>query len=193
LSVFCTGLSGIAVELVILLAYQTLYGVLYQDMAVIVAGYMAGLGIGSVSGTGGKLLPSSGSAGRLAFLHLMLGLSAAALPGILILIKGTGMMPVPGLILSVLLNAAAGFVGGAAFIAANRLFFSVAPGSSAPGSAGSAGRFYAVDLTGSIAGALLTTALAVPLMGIPKTLFCVSAVNLMVCFILLVSKKRAAA
>jgi spermidine synthase len=189
LSVLCIGISGIAVELVILLSYQTLYGVLYQDMALIVAGFMAGLGMGGALRIPEKFRAPFRLRRRLAFFHLMSGLSAAAVPGFLLLLRGTGMPPVSGLILSIFLNAAAGFAGGAAFVTANALFFSLTPRYSAPGYAGSAGKLYAIDLTGSMAGALLTTALAVPLMGIQNTLFSVSAVNLLVFFILLTSKR----
>jgi spermidine synthase len=187
LSLFCLGLSGISIELVILLAYQTLYGVLYQDMAVIVAGYMAGLGIGSAFAVKGKRPSPSTSFRRLAIFQLLIGLFTAAVAGLLILGRGSWGPPILGLVWFSGLNALAGFLAGAAFMTANDLFFSVAVGVY-----GAAGKLYAIDLLGSLAGALLTTSLAIPLLGIQNTLLWISSINLAVFFILLTSKKKAA-
>jgi len=187
LSLFCLGLSGISIELVILLAYQTLYGVLYQDMAVIVAGYMAGLGIGSAFAVKGKRPAPSAAFRRQAFFQLLIGLFTAALVGLLILDRGAWGLRILGVVWFSGLNALAGFLAGAAFMTANDLFFSVAAGAN-----GAAGKLYAIDLLGSLAGALLTTAIAIPLLGIQNTLLCISAINLAVFFILLTSKKWAA-
>jgi len=51
-------------------------------------------------------------------------------------------------------------MAGAAFMTANDLFFSAAPGQS-----NAAGKLYAMDLIGSLAGALLTSAVVIPLNG----------------------------
>jgi spermidine synthase len=187
LSLFSLGLSGISIELVILLAYQTIYGVLYQDMAVIVAGYMAGLGIGSAFAVNRKRPAPSAAFGRLASLQLMIGLFTAALIGLVIPGRGAWGPPILGIVRFSGLNALAGLLGGAAFMTANDLFFAVSPGVT-----GAAGKLYAIDLLGSLAGALLTTAVAVPLMGIQNTLLCISSINLAVFCILLASRKRAA-
>lgn len=94
--------------------------------------------------------------------------------------------PIPGLIWFSVLDGLAGFLAGAAFMTANDLFFSIAAGTR-----DAAGKLYAIDLLGSLAGALLTAALAIPLMGFQKTLFFISSINLAVFCILLISKKRA--
>jgi spermidine synthase len=186
LSLFCLGLSGISIELVILLAYQTIYGVLYQDMAVIVAGFMAGLGIGSTFALKVKRPDPSAASKRLAFFQLLIGLFTAALAGLFMVSGGSWGPPIPGLIWFSVLDGLAGFLAGAAFMTANDLFFSIAAGTR-----DAAGKLYAIDLLGSLAGALLTAALAIPLMGFQKTLFFISSINLAVFCILLISKKRA--
>ena len=187
LSLFCLGFSGISIELAILFSYQTLYGVLYQDMAVIVAGYMAGLGIGSAFAVKGKQAASSSVFKRLVLLQLLIGLFTAALIVLAVPGRGAWGPPVLGILRFSGLNALAGFMAGAAFMTANDLFFSAAPGQS-----NAAGKLYAMDLIGSLAGALLTSAVVIPLMGIQNTLLLISAVNLAVFCILLASRKRTA-
>ena len=184
LSLFCLGFAGISIELAILFTYQTLYGVLYRDMAVIVAGYMAGLGIGSALAVKGKRPDPSAAFRRLAFLQLLIGAFTAVLVATFVPGRGVWGSPVLGIVRFTGLNTLAGFLAGAAFTTANHLFFSVAPEKR-----DAAGKLYAVDLLGSLAGALLTTAVAIPLMGIQNTLFFISAVNLAAFLILLISGK----
>jgi spermidine synthase len=188
LSIWSIGFGNIALELVLLLAYQTSFGVLYRDMAVIVAGCMAGLGIGSLTAAVRKSLPPSMAFKRLSAVQLMLGLFPAVSGGFIILIHQT---PMPkgiaelGTVLFVFLNALNGFFCGTAFGLANRLFSSFKTVGHNP-----AGKLYALDLLGSLAGSLLATALAVPLLGITNTLWGISAINLIAFVILWLSSRR---
>jgi spermidine synthase len=78
-----------------------------------------------------------------------------------------------------LLTLGAGFIGGAQFPLANRL---VLQNSGHLGRV--AGFLYAFDLAGSSVGAILTSAIFIPILGIYPTLFLLSILNLS-CLVLL--------
>jgi spermidine synthase len=67
----------------------------------------------------------------------------------------------------------AGFVGGLQFPLANALWIA-----ETPGVARAAGYTYGVDLLGACAGALVTTALLIPVFGIPYACITASVLNL---------------
>ena len=186
-SIFSVGFSGIALELMLLLMYQTFYGVLYQHMAVLVAGYMAGLGIGSLfarkrPGATFSLME------RLTRIQILTGLLPLIAGGCFLLVHRSDLLQSLfglGTLLFVALNTFAGFLGGAAFALANRVLFS-----SGAVRRNAAGSLYALDLLGSLLGALLTTGFAVPLLGTAQTLLVISALNLTLSFILWTSGRR---
>jgi hypothetical protein len=81
------------------------------------------------------------------------------------------------------LNAVAGLLGGHAFGLANHPGFHP---SSARGNA--AGVLYAMDLAGSLAGALLTVSLSIPLFGMPGTFAGIMALNVALSFVLVLNR-----
>jgi spermidine synthase len=186
LSVWSIGFSGIALELTILLAYQTLFGVLYQDMALIVAGYMAGLALGGFTSTRADRIPVPNAFRRLVWAQLALGVFPAAAWW---LVQGVSKIPPmeAGSLLALpafaALNAVAGLLGGHAFGLANHPGFHP---SSARGNA--AGVLYAMDLAGSLAGALLTVSLSIPLFGMPGTFAGIMALNVALSFVLVLNR-----
>lgn len=172
LAVWTAGCSGLTLELTGLFAYQTLFGVLARDMALIVAGFMAGLSLGAGSaarrekrGTPDGRSPSMDSA-----LLWTAGLSAACA----FAIPAMAAVPHPGIGLPAfaLLNAAAGFACGRVFGAASRPENLRLLDPKNPAAA-----LYAVDLAGSIAGALACASLAVPLLGVTGTFAAIACMN----------------
>ena len=85
-----------------------------------------------------------------------------------------------------LLALFAGLVGGLQFPLANHLWLA-----EMPGAARAAGYTYGADLLGSCVGALLTTALLVPVLGIPYACMTASALNVGSLILLLFRPKAA--
>ena len=179
------GFSGIAVELMLLLAYQVLYGVLLRHMAVIVAAYMAGTGLGSRAALR-MLKPSPHDLRRR--VALFCG-AAAVLPlltvGLLNRLHGMHLSETHALLgtLSIcILNGGMGFTGGFAFLLANRAFLD-----SDRRRKNAAGTLYGLDLLGSVFGALASLSLMVPLAGLIHSLLVVFGVNAFALLVLVLS------
>lgn len=173
LAVWTAGCSGLSLELTALFAYQTLFGVLARDMALIVAGFMAGLGLGA--GSSARIrpvkIPDTKSPNPDSALLLTAAISAAsafALPAMAAVSH-----PGIGLPSFALLNAAAGFACGRVFGLASRPENLRRLNLKNPGAS-----LYAIDLVGSLTGALVCASLAVPLLGVTGTFAGIAGLNL---------------
>jgi len=155
-----TGFVGMALEVVLLFAFQVLHGYIYHEVSLIVTAFMAGLVLGS---TGANRLLRFSHLKRddfrkvLLVLQLLIAVYAISIPFVL---KGPLPYPdisFPGLALL------AGLFGGMAFPLAVAL------------SKGSvervAGAIYGADLVGGCFGALLVSGLFIPILGIPQTCY----------------------
>lgn len=172
LAVWTSGCSGLSLELTALFAYQTLFGVLARDMALIVAGFMAGLGVGSGSAFKNAIgdtpkVKKPGLHSALLLAAAISGASAFAVPA-MAAVSNPGI----GLPAFALVNAAAGFACGRVFGLASRPENLPLLSLRNPAAA-----LYAVDLSGSIAGALACASLAIPLLGVTGTFAAIAGLN----------------
>jgi spermidine synthase len=189
---FCTaatGFSTIGLEMLLLLAFQAVYGYVYQQLAVVIAAFMAGMALGSWLGMVGQAsacqrpLPGASfrdsSASHPAQRALrVLGLTqmlAAAAPLILLgLFEAMGPAGISNLVASWIafpaLALACGMLGGYEFLIASRIFFA--------GTAHRPGTLYAFDLAGSCLGAILFSAWLIPVFGFLKTALLSAMVSL---------------
>jgi spermidine synthase len=156
LAVAAVGLAEMALEVVILFAFQIGHGTLYGRVSLVVTVFMAGLVAGALAGR------------RLTqWAHqVLLGIvgGVAALGALLTA------LPVSASVLAyVLLALAAGGFAGAAFPLALTLV-SVEESQAA-------GLLYAADLAGGCLGALVTAALFVPLLGLDQTAVLITLVG----------------
>jgi hypothetical protein len=143
------GFTQIGLEMMLLLGFQAVHGYLYHQLAGIVAGFMAGMALGSwLGGT------------RFSLRQLQLAASAS---GLIVLASLT--LPAP---LYPVLALACGLLGGYQFVAAGRR---------AP--AAGAGTLYALDLAGACAAALLFTIVLIPVMGFLPSALLIAALNLL--------------
>ena len=145
------GLGGMSAEIVLLLAFQALYGHVYWLVGLVVAAFM----VGTAAGAG--WLERRSEAGRTALVALLggLGLYIWLLPFVLQVSA-----PLAPLIVPLLALLGGGLVGAAFPVAVNLTH----------GEAGfRVGLIYAVDLVGGCLGALLASVLWIPLLGIPYT------------------------
>ncbi len=170
ISVAAMGFTMMALELLLLLGYQALYGVVYKEIAMVTGAFMGGMAAGSWRG-----LKSRMPARVLAALGWMAAGSAVALTGVMAALagaQGSAAVFAGRHLLFPLLAALAGMLGGWQFPAACRVYLA---GGGAPGLAG---KLYAWDLVGACAGALTIGAWLIPAYGFLNTALLISVVNL---------------
>jgi spermidine synthase len=166
IAIAATGFGGMAADLVIIFAFQSLYGHVYHWIALLITAFMAGVALGAwlTNRRAANL-----QADRAAFLRLELAsiLFWALLAAVLVGLHGRIAAPLAfstvqgGLFI---LNALAGFVVGAQFPLANRLW--LAYSGSQPGREGI---LYASDLVGAFLASILVSVFLIPVLGIPAT------------------------
>lgn len=175
---FCTASTGFAMiglEMLVLLAFQAVYGYVYQQLAVVIAAFMAGMALGSwlamrrTAPAGMRVLAATQVLAAAAPL-LMLGVfetigRANTNPA---LVASRFAFPAMALI--------SGMLGGFEFPIASRIFFG------ATETAGTAprrpGTLYALDLAGSCLGALLFSVWFIPVFGFLRTALLSALVSL---------------
>jgi len=175
LSIFSVGYTEIGLEVIIILAFQVLYGYAYYQVALIVTGYMIGLSLGSwLSNRRRSRVKHSFGEFRLS--QLMMTLFPLAVMGIISLLSRYGAALGQSILIQLIFMifiSVAGFIGGYQFPLANELYLK-----SGRSVIKTAGTIYGVDLAGSSLGALLTSALLIPLLGIYQTLIIFTLLNL---------------
>ncbi|MGC8762038.1 MAG: spermidine synthase [Acidobacteriota bacterium] len=146
------GFSGMVGQTAVLLHHVVVEGALYRDVGLLLGLFMAGLAAGSAAG--GRRAAARGAA-PLEGLLLFAGLA-------LLFHSGGG-----GLLLSSLLETAAGFVAGLGFA-----------GAVAAGGEGRGPALYAADLCGGALGALAGSLFLLPLWGLSSTAVLLAALSL---------------
>ena len=176
LSVFANGFSQMALQVVMLLAFQMIYGYMFYKLGAILTAFMAGASGGGYFGIRACARRDERGTRRLVIL-LESGLSVYPLLLCLLLSYLAG--PVSGIVgwagsnvIFVLMSAFSGFLGGAIFPAACKLCLSQ---DSQIGRV--AGANYGTDLFGACAGALFTGVFLIPVLGIPQTCLAVTGLN----------------
>ena len=170
-SLFSTGFAVMGFSMTILLAYQASYGYVYEIVGLLTALFMAGSAIGAYAA---RKLEASLTWLQLAEMSFLLLFLASPLCFRLEA-------------LYYVLALACGTIGGAQFVLTNRYVEGKTPGALA-------GRLYALDLGGSVLGAVLISLFFVPLLGIGNTilfLFALKGSSLALLFSLQESKGHA--
>lgn len=195
-SIGTTGFATMALTLVLLFAFQSFYGYVYQRIGWLVALFMAGLVVGCEAvRRRSSPTPDSGTCTRawrtLIAVDLLLAVLALAIPLVLPGISGQSgeRMGAAGAEVAIsVFMALAGAVGGAAFALAGavqvELTREVGP---------AAGRIIGADHAGACAGALLTGIVLVPVFGIPTTAVLLVAIKLVSGAILTITRPRESA
>jgi len=163
----CTAAMGftmIGLEMLLLLAFQAIYGYVYQQLAVIIAAFMAGMSLGSW-----LALRAPASRGIRTLVFLQLG--AAIAPLLLYAVFEAVTQVTSGQVLFPVLALFCGMLGGCEFPLASRILFSSGRGRSP-------GTLYALDLAGSCLGAVLFSVYLIPVFGFLKTAVLAAMVSL---------------
>ena len=185
---FCTAATGftmIGLEMLLLLAFQAVYGYVYQQLAVLIAAFMAGMALGSSlelrrAAHGGMLVLAITQVLAAAAPLLLLGLFEAIgrASSTLTLLASQTAFPVLALL--------SGTLGGFEFAVASRIFFGgTATNNSVPHRPGT---LYALDLAGSCLGAVLFSAWLIPMFGFLKTAQLSALVSLAAAMAIFVSR-----
>ncbi len=192
-----TGFAGMASELILIFAFQNVYGYIYQKAGLIVAVFMVGLATGGYashmmvrrdanidSRSLGKLRESV-FLSRLLYFEIAIVLFAALLPSCIRLLS-TFSSPTLVESLFMFLVGVAGILTGVEFPLASAVYLH------SQGELGkTAGMVDSADHIGAFCGSLFIGVLFVPLLGIATSCYFVSALNLSsVLFLLFTTKSR---
>ncbi|MBN2324477.1 MAG: fused MFS/spermidine synthase [Spirochaetes bacterium] len=159
-AVFATGFTGASLEMVLVIGFQVLYGYVYHMIGVLVTMFMIGLAAGSF--TMNRRLKRAGF-GQLVLILLFLVAAAGIVPLLLFALRAVTaarLFFIGTQVALPLTTAAIGFLVGAEFPLAAKLHFRGVPPTAAS--------LYSADLFGACLGALLVTAILIPLLGIVK-------------------------
>jgi spermidine synthase len=174
------GFSMIGLEVLLLLAFQAMYGYVYHQLAVLIAAFMAGMALGSwVSlrrfGSNRDDLPGTREATTLFALQIIAVVFPIVLFALLVAASRVnhpaGVFVASNIFFPVLALLSGG-LGGFQFPIASRVYF----GGEAQASTGP-GAVYALDLAGACVGAAVISAFFIPVFGFFETVWLVAAVN----------------
>ncbi|MDR3748683.1 MAG: hypothetical protein P4M04_11085, partial [Acidobacteriota bacterium] len=179
----CVGTMGftlMALEVLLLLGFQAIYGYVYQQLALLVAAVMMGMALGSWLGL--RIIGQRDGGNYtnlcvLAMVQVIAALSPLLLYGFFLIcarsnsqaalfLVGEVLFPVAGLL--------CGMLGGYQFPLASDLFFAGRRDASRENT----GSLYAVDLLGACIGAVILSAYLVPLFGFLKAAMLILVLNL---------------
>ena len=159
-----TGFTMIGLEILLLLAFQAVFGYVYQQLAIVIAAFMAGMALGSWLSL---RRPATGDMRVLAMIQMLvaaaplvlLGLFAAMerATGSLVLVASRAVFPGAALV--------SGLLGGFEFPLASRISFR----GTEPSAKTRLGSLYALDLAGSCLAAILFSTWFVPVFGFFRT------------------------
>ena len=200
-----TGATGIALSLLLMLAFQTTLGYLYQQLGLLVALFMAGLAVGALAvgrsrrgrhsdDQAEETMPLraeaaySRSAWALAVCEAGQALFALIVAGALLAFLGRGVSPNPNVLAVGIasLMFIVGLFGGAEFTLAGRLYRSGRTEPAGRSLGLTAGWIDAADHLGAMAGAILTAIVLLPALGFIGTILTLAGlkcVGLWVCLV----------
>ncbi|MGB9205210.1 MAG: hypothetical protein WCB94_14725 [Terriglobales bacterium] len=176
-SMAATGFTLMALQIFLLLAFQSVYGYVYHQLAILIAMGMAGIALGSWLGIRRIRSSDRPPCRTIATTQFLLALSAPALMFVVSLLSKISGMATTWLAAQFIFPALAAFcgmLGGYQFPIATEIYLHSDAGSGRP----RLGTLYAIDLLGGCAGALLLSSYFIPVFGFWKTAWLSAAVNL---------------
>lgn len=171
LAVTAMGFTMLALEVLLLVGFQVLYGYVYHQLSLLIGAFMAGMALGSW-----RAAARSASGRDVRTLGRLQVMAAAAGLGLLLIfrvsaeVSGGGVW-LGGYLLFPALAVGCGWLGGYQFPVASRVYFGAQ-------TAGGAGALYATDLVGACLGATLVSVYLLPVFGFLGTAGLMAVVNL---------------
>ncbi|MFI5110981.1 MAG: hypothetical protein ACHP78_19335 [Terriglobales bacterium] len=177
--VAATGFTLMALQIFLLLAFQSVYGYVYHQLAILIAMGMAGIAFGSWLGIRRIRSSDSPPYRTMTAAQFLLALSGPALIFVVSLlskISGLAATWLAAQFAFPALAALCGMLGGYQFPIATEIY--LYDNNNAGGGRSRLGTLYAIDLLGGCAGALLLSSYLIPVFGFWKTAWLSAAVNL---------------
>ena len=170
-----TGFTLMALQIFLLLAFQSVYGYVYQQLAILIAMCMAGIAFGSWVGIRRIRSSDSPPYRAIATTQFLLALSAPVLLFVVSVLSKVSGIATTWLVAQFIFPALAalcGMLGGFQFPLATEIYLHDSSERSRLGT------LYAIDLLGGCAGALVLSGYLIPVFGFWKTAWLSAAVNL---------------
>lgn len=173
-AIFAAGFSVIGMEIVMILAFQVFCGYVYSKIGMVMAAFMAGLAVGAWAA---RRLEAGRTAGPGRLAAVQAAMAGLALLGWVALVGfESGRAGTHGIeAFTLLFLFASGTLGGLQFIMANSLYLRLR----AEAADRALGAGYGVDLLGSAFGAILVSAVLIPISGIPVSLAIIAGLNIL--------------
>jgi spermidine synthase len=170
-----TGFTLMALQILLLLGFESVYGYVYHEVAILIGLCMGGIALGSWLGLR-RVGRSDGAPYRtMTVTQLLLAVSCPALMlvvGLLAEASGVATSWVVAQLVFPALAALSGMLGGFQFVIAAQVFLRDGEGRSR------LGVLYAIDLLGGCVGALVISSYLIPVFGFWRTAWLGAAVNL---------------
>ena len=170
-----TGFTAMALQVFLLLAFQSVYGYVYHQLTILIAMSMAGIAFGSWLGIRRVRSSDSPPFRTMATTQFLLAVSAPAVifvVSLLARLSGLATTWLAAQLVFPALAALCGMLGGYQFPVATQIYLHGDSGRSRLGT------LYAIDLLGGCAGALLLSSYLIPVFGFWRTAWLNAAVNL---------------
>jgi len=170
-AIFTTGFAAAGLEVVILISFQILYGYVYHNIGIIIACFMLGLAIGSYTM---NIMLKKMKKRDLFMLEIGIAVFAFVLPFLLIVMSrfhNTVLVFVSAQVFVPFLTLLLAILVGMEFPLAAKLHFKKVSETAAS--------IYSADFIGAFVGALLVSALLIPILGLVKVCFLVCGLNLL--------------
>jgi spermidine synthase len=174
-SIAATGFTLMALQIILLLAFQSIYGYVYHQLAILIGLSMAGIALGSWLGMRRAGIGGRSAHRALCSTQLLLALSCPVLMlliSLLTRISGTATTWLAAQCVFPALAALTGALGGYQFPLATKIYLADSTRTQRLGT------LYAIDLLGGCAGALVLSGYLIPVFGFWKTASLVAAVSL---------------
>lgn len=186
LSVGATGFSGMLLQIAVILAFQVIYGYVYYNIGIIFASFMAGVVFGSALAV--RILKTTRDPINIYRIsQFLLAAYSFLIPFIFfftaLYCRDGAFSSAAGKAILSMLPGLAGLAGGLQFPLAAKICM----GRKASG-ARVAGFLYGVDLFGACAGALLTSAAIIPVMGIDSACYLTGLLNILILALLILRR-----
>ena len=178
LGIFTGGFAASSIEIILLLAFQIIYGFAYRMLGIIITIFMAGLAAGSLY----RHKITGADINAYIVVQFGIGLLSCALPLYLLLINSST--------LSIGVLHLAFFLPTFIIAFLIGMEFSIASYLQKGTAASAASQLYGIDLIGSAIGALLVTAILIPLLGIMQVSFVIGGLSFVSAIIALFNRKR---
>lgn len=183
LTIMSIGFTAISLEVLIILGFQAIYGYAYYQLALIMSGFMIGLTLGSWLSLKTKQAKKANFR-RFKKFQIILTCYPMIIAAVLSALSQNTLSAFSIQVIFLLLIVGVGLIGGYQFPLANYLIFDVHQKIERSG-----GLLYASDLFGSVIGALITSTILIPILGLVYTGIVFSMINLAILLMLFLNKK----